>query len=185
MFMDKNPCCCIPLRKGVLLIAIIDIVIGALGAGLGIFAIFAIAFAAPPTARPTTEITAPTKSNSSTSGEEKPSMTYIGLLLALFIVYCIFQIAFGGLLIWGLTKERVFLLKAWLGFRASGALFTLGTLVAFVVLGSEATIQPGLVDGVSLIFSVYCLLAVYIFATQLQPPSIKNLKPFNGHPPQV
>jgi len=197
---NPSPCFCIPLRKGVLTIGIVDVIFGALGAGLGVFFIFAVIFTPVSTGggggalNTTTTTTTTTPSYNSEEGglittntskvstsKYRPSTSMVYTLLVLWVFYCLLLIGFGVILIMGLAKEKLMLLKAWLAFRVVGILYTLGTFVAFVFLGDAATIQPSIVDGISCLYGLYCIYVVYILSVEVKMKTSGGL-PFPTKP---
>jgi len=201
---NPSPCFCIPLRKGILTIGIVDIIFGALGAGLGVFFIFAVIFTPTTTGggnglnnTTITTTTTPTPSpynsdegrviittnnaSSVSTSKYRPSTSMVYTLLVLWVFYCLLLIGFGVILIMGLAREKLMLLKAWLAFRAVGILYTLGTFVAFVFLGDAATIQPSIVDGISCLYGLYCIYVVYILSVEVKMKTSGGL-PFPTKP---
>jgi len=196
---NPSPCFCIPLRKGVLTIGIVDVIFGALGAGLGVFFIFAVIFTPVSTGggnalntTTTTTTTTPsynseegglitTNSSKVSTSKYRPSTSMVYILLVLWVFYCLLLIGFGVILIMGLAKEKLMLLKAWLSFKVVGVLYTLGTFVAFVFLGDSATIQPSIVDGISCLYSLYGIYVVYILSVEVKMKTSGGL-PFPTKP---
>jgi len=175
------------LEKAVLIIAVWDIGMGLLGAVAAIWGLVMVAEKAQEHSEAysvhnnvtfTTESSVTTPATASTASDTTNHGAWLCAVLSMFIVYMLFQAVFGAILIVGLNKEKLMLYKAWFVFRISGVMFTLGTFISFVFLQDSATFQPTIVDGVGVLFSLYCIYIVYLKFKELKLKQTTMVKPF-------
>ncbi|CAL8118463.1 unnamed protein product [Orchesella dallaii] len=180
--MASNPCCCMTLKTGGFVIAILEIVLGVLSLVATSLTLGGIAliksFDNGTILHNITEQIQ--KENPGLYGENIASaMSVLTTVLCLLVAYSVMEIIMGSVLVHGVRTERLGFLKGWMIYKVCG--LALSLVLNISVAWLEPKNQKGVTDILStfvgLLLGIYFIYVIYRLYIEMRDGSVHRPKP--------
>ncbi|CAG7719126.1 unnamed protein product [Allacma fusca] len=161
-----NPCCCMSLRTGGMIIGVLEIILFALGFVTYGGTVAGMAYAH---SLNSTALEHALNQTKITVGDSDPMQVtdYQGIFVicTLMTVVCLVQLLVGIILVVGIKKESLTLLKTWMGVKCL-ALMLSGAMMIVSMQHKFSDASSVITDFLTVMIGIYCFVVVFCLAQE-------------------